>query len=92
MKLKSVLAKGVAIKYDISVETNGEFKLYCVNYLAKEQGITLNTSAVMMCDCFYYLPKEIMDREVTYIGINMANESLDISCCEKNTKGRRKKV
>ena len=89
MKLKSVLDKGVAIKYNIAVETNGEFKLYCVNYLAKEKGVTLNSSALMMCDCFAYLPREIMERNVTFIGINKFEEALEISCCEK-AKGRRK--
>lgn len=94
MKLKSVLNKGVAVKYHIVVETPERYKLYDVDYLAKETGITLNTDDVMVCDCFAHIPKEVLDREVTFIGTNKRDGGLEISCLLKNGRilGREKKV
>lgn len=94
MKLKSILNKGVAVKYHITVEMPERYKLFDVDFLAKETGITLNTDNTMRCDCFTYLPKEVLDREVTFIGTNRHDGALEISCLLKNGRilGKEKRV
>lgn len=86
MKLKTVLKSVIDPHYTITVQTNGKFKDYHVNYTAKKFGIAYDSDTVMKCDCKVYLPKEILDREVTYIGINRANQTLHIDCFEKERR------
>lgn len=79
-KLKTVLKMSIETRNFITVKTDGKYKTYLVDVLAKERGVTYDSDVTMECDSVSYLPKEILDRTVTYIGINNAQQALAIDC------------
>lgn len=79
-KLKTVLKMSIESRTFITVKTEGKYKTYLIDVLAKKRGVTYDSDGMMECDSAAYLPKEVLDRTVTYIGINNAYQALAIDC------------
>lgn len=79
MKLKNLLKMVNATKILITVKTDGKYKNYYVDYCSHEPIYDGDTH--MACGATSLLPKEIMERTVTYIDAFQGR--VDISCYEQ---------
>lgn len=79
MKLKTLLKTVIATRVDITVETNDEYYTYYVDYTSDKPSVTYDTHANV--PSFIYIPKAVLDREVTFI--NICNNRLKIEVYEK---------
>lgn len=86
MKLKSIKNVAAETKFVITVQTNGKYKTYYIDYCSKKHGITTNCDTHMDCDSWAWLPEEILNREVTFISVNRAVQALAIDCLEKENR------
>lgn len=79
MKLKTLLKVVNATKISITVQTDGEYHDYDIDYVNNKE--LVNVGSYTKCRTVLDLPKAVTDREVTFV--NVHDDWLKISVYEK---------